>query len=81
MCDSFFLYLYRTDGPFLPVFFGVWLFALVLLSAWKRTVRSIQGAQHSNTVPSSSRPEDKAREVEISPTIPWWLKRDTQLTQ
>ena len=33
--------------------------------------RSIQGAQHSDTAPTSSRHEDTACEVEISPTIPW----------
>ena len=33
--------------------------------------RSMQGAQHSNTAPSSPQPADTACEVEISPTIPW----------
>ena len=33
--------------------------------------RSVQEEQRSNIAPSSSRPEDTAREVEISPTIPW----------
>ena len=33
--------------------------------------RSKQIEQHSNVAPTSSRPESTAREVEISPTIPW----------
>ena len=33
--------------------------------------RSIQGARHPITAPTSSRPESTASEVKISPTIPW----------
>ena len=33
--------------------------------------RSVQGAQLSDTAPTSSRVEDTAGEVVISPTIPW----------
>ena len=41
---------------------------IALLASVRRTM---QGTRHPNTAPTSCRPESTAREVEISPTLPW----------
>ena len=47
--------------------------AIALLASVTRTE---QGEQISDTVPTSSRPESAALEVEISPTIPWMAEEE-----